>query len=113
MAVMARDVWTDERLDDLNKRVDEGFKETREEFRAVRAEMKSEFQAVRSEMKSEFRAVKYDLKAPKCKKLGQSMGRAKETVTIKAKPGADEAIDKLTSEASAQASATIFVSSHE
>ncbi|HYH53335.1 MAG TPA: hypothetical protein VD761_04320 [Solirubrobacterales bacterium] len=50
MAVMAREVWTDERLDDLNKRVDEGFKETREEFRAVRGEMKSEFQAVRGEI---------------------------------------------------------------
>jgi len=50
MAVMAREVWTDERLDDLNKRVDEGFKETREEFRAVRSEMKSEFQAVRGEI---------------------------------------------------------------
>jgi hypothetical protein len=50
MAVMARDVWTDERLDDLNKRVDGGFKENREEFRAVRSEMKSEFQAVRGEI---------------------------------------------------------------
>lgn len=39
MAVMAREVWTDERLDDLNKRVDEGFKENREEFRAVRSEI--------------------------------------------------------------------------
>ncbi len=39
MAVMAREVWTDERLDDLNKRVDEGFKENREEFRAVRGEI--------------------------------------------------------------------------
>ncbi len=50
MAVVAREVWTDERLDDLNKRVDEGFKETREEFRALRSETKSEFQAVRSEV---------------------------------------------------------------
>ena len=50
MAVMAREVWTDERLDDLNKRVDEGFRETREEFRAVRSEMKGEFQAVRGEI---------------------------------------------------------------
>ena len=39
MAVMAREVWTDERLDDLNRRVDEGFKETREEFRAVRSDL--------------------------------------------------------------------------
>ncbi|HYH52986.1 MAG TPA: hypothetical protein VD761_02560 [Solirubrobacterales bacterium] len=57
MAVMARDTWTDKRLDDLNARVESidrrmeaGFKEMREEFRAVRGEMKSEFQAVRSEM---------------------------------------------------------------
>jgi hypothetical protein len=34
-----REAWTDERLDDLNHRVDEGFKEMREEFRAVRGEM--------------------------------------------------------------------------
>jgi hypothetical protein len=52
MAVMAREVWTDERLDDLSKRVDEGFKETREEFRAVRSEIKSEFQSVRGEIQT-------------------------------------------------------------
>lgn len=61
MAVMAREVWTDERLDELNKRVDEGFKETREEFRAVRAEMKSEFQAVRTEMKTEFQTMRTEM----------------------------------------------------
>lgn len=61
MAVMAREVWTDERLDDLNKRVDEGFKETREEFRALRGEMKAEFQAVRGEMKTESLAIRGDL----------------------------------------------------
>lgn len=33
-----REAWTDERLDDLNGRVNEGFKEMREEFRAVRSE---------------------------------------------------------------------------
>lgn len=43
MAVMAREAWTDERLDDLNKKVDEGFKE-------IRAEMREEFQGVRGEM---------------------------------------------------------------
>ncbi|MBS1676845.1 MAG: hypothetical protein JST08_05610 [Actinobacteria bacterium] len=31
--------WTDERLDDLNKKVDDGFNEMRAEFRMVRAEM--------------------------------------------------------------------------
>lgn len=45
MAVMARDSWTDSRLDDLNQRVgrlelrmDSGFGEMRDEFRAMRAE---------------------------------------------------------------------------
>lgn len=57
MAVMARDTWTDHRLDDLNRRVESidrrmeaGFKEMREEFRAVRSETKGEFQAIRAEM---------------------------------------------------------------
>lgn len=57
MAVMAREVWTDERLDDLNRRLDEGFRETREEFRAIRGEMKSEFQAVRGEISALHRAT--------------------------------------------------------
>jgi hypothetical protein len=46
MAVMARDQWTDERLDDLNARVDRleqrmdaGFAEMRDEFRALRADI--------------------------------------------------------------------------
>jgi uncharacterized coiled-coil DUF342 family protein len=50
MAVMEREAWTDERLDDLNKKVDEGFKEMRTEFRAVRAEIREEVGGVRSEM---------------------------------------------------------------
>ena len=64
MAVMARDAWTDHRLDDLNGRVEgldqrmeAGFKEMREEFRAVRAEA----QAFRVEMKEELRALRTDL----------------------------------------------------
>jgi hypothetical protein len=36
---MAREAWTDERLDDLNKRVDDGFKEMRGELRALRLAM--------------------------------------------------------------------------
>ncbi len=58
MAVMAREVWTDERLDDLNKRVDEGFRETRDEFRAVRAEIQSELRALRAEIQKEFQVVR-------------------------------------------------------
>jgi hypothetical protein len=40
-----RKAWTDERLDDRNHRVDEGFKEMRVEFRAVRFEISSQFAA--------------------------------------------------------------------
>jgi hypothetical protein len=36
---MMREAWTDQRLDDLNHRVDEGFGEMRQEFRALRGEM--------------------------------------------------------------------------
>jgi hypothetical protein len=43
---MARETWTDERLDDLKERVDDGFRETREEFRAVRSEMNQQFAAL-------------------------------------------------------------------
>jgi len=52
MAVMAREAWTDERLDDLNHRVDEGFREMRQEFRALRSEMA----AFRAEAQAEFAA---------------------------------------------------------
>lgn len=50
-AMMARDAWTDERLDDLNLKVDRGFTETREEFRALRRDMREEFKGVRGEFK--------------------------------------------------------------
>lgn len=50
MAVMEREAWTDARLEDLNKKVDDGFKDMRTEFRAIRAEIGGEFQGVRSEI---------------------------------------------------------------
>jgi predicted phage gp36 major capsid-like protein len=58
MAVMAREGWTDERLDDLNHRVGEGFGEMRNEFRAMRAEIAQEFRAMRAETAEEFRAMR-------------------------------------------------------
>jgi phage host-nuclease inhibitor protein Gam len=70
MAVMAREAWTDERLDDLNggvgrleTRMDAGFGETRQEFVAVRSEMKGEFQAVRAEMAAGFAAIRAEMTA--------------------------------------------------
>jgi len=56
-----REAWTDERLDDLNHRLDEGFKEMRTESRAVRAEMGTEFRAVRAEIGTEFGTVRSEL----------------------------------------------------
>jgi tetrahydromethanopterin S-methyltransferase subunit G len=57
-----RQSWTDDRLDDLNGKVDVLWVEMRTEFRAVRAEMKEEFTAVRAEMKEEFTAVRTEMR---------------------------------------------------
>jgi hypothetical protein len=40
-----KESWNDDRLDDLNQKVDEGFMEMREEFRAVRSEMAANHRA--------------------------------------------------------------------
>jgi hypothetical protein len=81
MAVMAREAWTDHRLDDLNTRVESvdrrmeaGFKEMREEFRAVRAEMKGESQAIRGEMATGFSAVRAEM-AAQAEMLNRTMYR--------------------------------------
>jgi hypothetical protein len=62
MAVMAREAWTDERLDDLNKKVDDGFSEMREEFRAMRTELRAESQATKSDLKKEVQGVRVEMK---------------------------------------------------
>ncbi|HEX2265391.1 MAG TPA: hypothetical protein VHH14_03825 [Solirubrobacterales bacterium] len=46
MAVMAREAWTDGRLDDLAKRMDKGFDEVKGEVRDLRSEMNARFAAV-------------------------------------------------------------------
>jgi hypothetical protein len=58
-----RESWTDDRMDDLNGKVDALRLETRTEFKAVRGELKDEFHAVRTEMKEEFAAVRGEMKA--------------------------------------------------
>ena len=58
-----RESWTDDRMDDLNGKVDGLHLEMRTEFKAVRGEMKEEFGAVRGEMKEEFAAVRREMKA--------------------------------------------------
>jgi hypothetical protein len=46
MAVMAREEWTDERLDDLNTRVGKGFDEVKGEVRELRKEMNERFNSI-------------------------------------------------------------------
>ena len=48
VVMMPRDEgsWTDDRLDDLKETVDEGFKDMREEFRALRSEMAADRRAL-------------------------------------------------------------------
>jgi len=58
MAVMVRETWTDERLDDLSRKVDGGFarvdadiRELRGEIGAMRTENQQEFLKLRGEIK--------------------------------------------------------------
>jgi len=52
-----RETWTDERLDDMNERLAEGFKRLDDELRGFRSDMGAEFAAVRAEMNSRFEAT--------------------------------------------------------
>ena len=52
-----RESWTDERLDDLNSKVDRGFERIDAELHALRTETRTEFTAIRTEMKSGFDRV--------------------------------------------------------
>jgi ribosome recycling factor len=53
MAVMARETWTDERLDDLKEQVNDGFGEVKAEIRLLRSEVKGEVQSLRTELKTD------------------------------------------------------------
>ena len=53
MAVMMpREQWTDERLDDLNKKVDDGFARLDKDIRELRTDMNSRFNALESRFDS-------------------------------------------------------------
>jgi hypothetical protein len=54
MVVMApREKWTDERLDDLNKKVDDGFARLDLDMRDLRQEVKAQGESLRAEMKAQ------------------------------------------------------------
>jgi hypothetical protein len=57
MAPMPREKWTDERLDDLNKKVDDGFADTKAEMRAGFVRVDGEIKELRREMNERFDAV--------------------------------------------------------
>jgi hypothetical protein len=57
MAVMAREAWTDERLDDLNANVEKGFDGVKGEVSGFQAETKAEFGQLREEMSSRFNSI--------------------------------------------------------
>ena len=58
MAPMPREKWTDERLDDLSKKVDHGFADTK----AVIAETKAEIADTKTEMRAGFARVDGDIR---------------------------------------------------
>jgi DNA anti-recombination protein RmuC len=58
-----REAWTDERLDDLTKRVDEGFRDAREDLRSCRGEMKIDSNSIRTEMKAGFASLRAETDA--------------------------------------------------
>ncbi len=53
-----REAWTDERLDDLSGKVDEGFREVKAEFRETRGEIR----AVRTELTAEIGNLRRDIR---------------------------------------------------
>ncbi len=57
-----REAWTDERLDDLNHRLDEGFRRIDGDLRVLRIETKTELTSLRGEMNERFERVDTDLK---------------------------------------------------
>ena len=55
--MMPREKWTDERLDDLNKKVDDGFADTKAEMRGGFARVDGEIAELRRDMNARFDAV--------------------------------------------------------
>jgi len=61
--MMPRERWTDERLDDLNKKVDDGFARLDADIRELRAEVKIQGDSLRTEMKAQGDSLRRELNA--------------------------------------------------
>lgn len=58
MAVtMPREKWTDERLDDLNKKVDEGFARVEGQVKDLRSEMNARFTSIEARFADGFTSI--------------------------------------------------------
>ena len=60
-AMVPREKWTDERLDDLNKKVDDGFADTKAEMRGGFARVDGEIAELRRDMNARFDALNRNL----------------------------------------------------
>jgi hypothetical protein len=58
-----REKWTDERLDDLNAKVDRGFERVETEMRAQRQEFSREISGLRTETNVGFEALRTEMNA--------------------------------------------------
>lgn len=71
MPTMVRETWTDERLDDLQRRMEKGFSEVKAEIREVKEEIRS----TRVELKGEIAELRAGLE-----KLGDRIDRLSYTL---------------------------------
>ena len=71
------DNWNDDRLDELNRRVDEGFTKVDQRFERVEKEMKDGFAQVNRDMKEGFAQVDREMKEGAAELRGQ-MGNLAE-----------------------------------
>jgi F0F1-type ATP synthase membrane subunit b/b' len=66
MSVMEpREKWTDERLDDLSKKVDDGFARIDSDIRELRVEVKHQGSSLRAEMSAGFQRAERNLEGTK------------------------------------------------
>jgi hypothetical protein len=56
---MPKEKWTDERLDDLNKKVDKGFEDVKDEIADTKVEMRAGF----ARIDTDIRALRRDIHA--------------------------------------------------
>lgn len=64
MVVMApREKWTDERLDDLNKKVDDGFARVSDDIRELRRHVDAQGEALRGEIKAQGEELRDEIRS--------------------------------------------------